>query len=53
MAKYKFTNDGATLTIYECYTYSKKDYQSELNQIKSLHGKKKIFERSDLSLTHE
>lgn len=53
MAKYKFSEDGSTLTIFDCYKYPKETYQKELNQIKAIHGDKKIFERTDLSLKRE
>lgn len=51
--KYKFSDDGSVLTIYDSYMVSKKDFQKTLNQIKALHGDKKIFERSDFSLKSE
>ena len=51
--KYIFSNDGSVLTIYDGYTVSKKDFQKVLNQIKAIHGDKKIFERTDKSLKRE
>ena len=53
MVKYKFSEDGSVLTIYDSYTVPKADFQKTLNQIKSIHGNKKIFERTDNSLKKE
>ena len=53
MVKYKFSPDGSVLTIYDSYKVPKADFQKTLNQIKALHGDKKIFERTDKSLKRE
>lgn len=53
MVKYKFSNDGACLTIYDSYAVPKADFQKTLNQIKAIHGHQPIFQRDDNSLKKE
>ena len=53
MIRYNFSNGGATLTLYDSYTVPKADFQKTLNQIKSIHGKMPIFQRTDKSLKRE
>ena len=53
MVKYKFSNGGACLTIYDSYAVPKADFQKTLNQIKSIHGHQAIFQRDDNSLKKE
>lgn len=53
MVNYKISRGGEVLTILDSYKVRKRDFQKTLNQIKALHGKKKIFERSDKSLRRE
>lgn len=53
MVKYKFSEDGSVLTIYDSYTVPKADFQKTLNQIKAIHGHQPIFQRDDNSLKKE
>lgn len=53
MVKYKFSEDGSVLTIYDSYTVPKADFQKTLNQIKALHRNQPIFQRTDKSLKKE
>ena len=53
MPTYQFSGDGTCLTIFNSYAYPKASFQKVLNQIKAIHGDKKIFQRSDFSLKME
>ena len=53
MVKYKFSNDGYCLTIYDSHAVPKADFQKTLNQIKAIHGTQPIFQRDDNSLKKE
>lgn len=53
MVKYKFSEDGSVLTIYDSYTVPKAAFQKTLNQIKAIHRNQPIFQRTDKSLKKE
>lgn len=53
MVKYKFSQDGEVLTIYDSYATPKNKFNKELNQIRAIHSSQPIFNRSNCSLSRE
>lgn len=53
MVKYKFSDSGCVLTIFDSCSVPKMDFQKTLNQIKAINGSQPIFLRSDFSLKME
>lgn len=53
MVKYKFSDSGCVLTIFDSCSVPKRDFQKTFNQIKAINGNQPIFQRTDKSLIRE